>query len=180
MSTCHQFNTPKGCKRDNCRFLHMSPSGGSQPPIKSSGKPKKPSTRSTRSTPPAPQLSSPPGTCRFFYNYGTCKISEQCKFRHVEPGQSLPRSRFSATNQPAQPTISISTPGEITVSGADALQHLATFCAPRVSFTKSFQMVTFVKLLTAAGSKMESWVRSHHIFIIFYADGNGTTLTGCS
>jgi hypothetical protein len=163
MSTCRDFNTPKGCKRANCRFLHSPSSGGSQPTRKPAGKPK---NTSNRPAAPAPQLSSPPGTCRYFYNYGTCKISDQCKFRHVEPGQPVPRARFGARNQSAQTPISISTPGTTDISGVDALHYIATFCAPRVTFNKSFQMVTFVKLLTAAGSKSDSWVRSGRFLTI--------------
>ena len=143
MSTCYDFNSPKGCRRNPCRFLHESPQNASGSSARTKG-------------PHAPQLSSPPGTCRYFYNYGACKL-DQCKYRHVEPGAPAPRRPFGAISILATPG-SLEAPRGSNISGADALYHLSSFCAPRITFNKAFQMTSFVKLLTAAGSKRENWV----------------------
>ena len=154
MATCRYFNTPKGCHRDPCRFLHESTpkDGGSSASV--GGKPK----HSSGQRPPPPQLSSPPGTCRYFYNYGTCKIADQCKYLHVEPGAPASRRPFFGAVSIQTTPGSLAAPEGSNISGADALHHLATFCSPRITFNRAFQMTSFVKLLTAAGSKQDNWV----------------------
>jgi hypothetical protein len=153
MSVCRYFNTPRGCKNNPCRFLHQLSSP--EPPGSPSG-----SVSPTRVQAPRPslQLNAPRGVCRYFYNYGNCKLTD-CKFRHVEPDTTpnfIPNPgatfRQGAGDQMSRAVIFQK------VSASDALRHLENFCAPRVVFTKPFQFNTFVNLLANAGSKEGSWV----------------------
>jgi hypothetical protein len=150
MSTCRYFNSPKGCWNNPCRFVHSSPpqTDGSNPGASSSARP--------AATPS--QLTSPPGTCRWYYNFGDCKLAEQCRFRHVEPRTSVPNERFGLVS-PFFGYSAMASPAEqTTMSPSDALRRLATYCAPRFSFTKPTQMVPFVKILISAEPKKGKWV----------------------
>lgn len=156
MSVCRYFNTPKGCRNNPCRFLHQNsgeapgPTAISNPSFKGKAK----------GRPPPPQLSAPPGICRYYYTYGNCKLND-CKFRHIEPGEHTGLSirhgeKVFLVNSPTdahKPTITKS------VSPSDALQHLTTFCTPRLDFKRPFQLNMFVNLLANAGSGEDAWVR---------------------
>ncbi|KIM23243.1 hypothetical protein M408DRAFT_264970, partial [Serendipita vermifera MAFF 305830] len=154
MSTCHYFNSPQGCRRSPCRFLHVQASGSGQP----SGPSATPAGRPYLARPNAPplQLTSPPGTCRYFYNYGNCKIADQCKFRHVEPGQLVHQGHPGGAHGIRAIPMSTMTNDKI-IPASEAIQHVVNICAPRTVFTKPFQMANLVRMLVAASSKHESW-----------------------
>lgn len=148
MSVCRYFSTPKGCRNNPCRFIHQNPATGTN------GGPSSPTRPTNLSQRPPVQFNAPRGVCRYYFTYGNCKLAD-CKFRHVEPGTSAngPSGYPSGEGGPvSRPSIST------TVSAPDALQHLTNFCAPRVQFTKPFQMNSFANLLANAGSKDSNWV----------------------
>ncbi|KAG8833026.1 hypothetical protein FRC17_000149 [Serendipita sp. 399] len=158
MSTCHYFNTPQGCRRNPCRFLHESPgnAGHDRGPAK---------TAPTRKSAPIQlNLDAPKGVCRYYYNFGNCK-KDPCTFRHLEPGdarviQQIGFRGVTALNNGTgapNPGMELMPAGFQIVSPSDALQHLSTFCAPRALFTKPFQIMKFVNLLTNAGLKDGTW-----------------------
>ncbi|CCA73010.1 related to ECM32-DNA dependent ATPase/DNA helicase B [Serendipita indica DSM 11827] len=161
---CSFYNTPRGCRNgDSCRFLHQqsTQSSANKPPISP--------TSPSGSAPKAPyqprvQLTSPLGICRYYWNYGSCR-NTVCSFKHVEAGNMTPDTdRFTtgfgpvlaaAARQSApQPTISTN------VTASEALQHLSVFCSPTFTFSKPFQIVSFVNLLVNAASKHRSWDNS--------------------
>ncbi|CAG7854327.1 NFX1-type zinc finger-containing protein 1 [Serendipita indica DSM 11827] len=60
----------------------------------------------------------------------------------------------AARQSAPQPTISTN------VTASEALQHLSVFCSPTFTFSKPFQIVSFVNLLVNAASKHRSWDNS--------------------
>jgi hypothetical protein len=155
MSACRFFNTPQGCRRgSNCTFLHQQPSPDGQ--VSANPKPVSPK--------PRVELKAPPGVCRYFFNYGHCKLGD-CKFRHTDP-TSVPSSKGAGSlgvryHSAFDKAPSSSGDGDDTSSKlapTEVIQHITNFCAPRVQFNKPFQMTSFAKLLATSGDPQKHWV----------------------
>jgi Zinc finger C-x8-C-x5-C-x3-H type (and similar) len=153
MSTCRHYNTPRGCLYNQCRFIHSSPpqADGSvfgNPGVFSSAR-----STALRSQ---QQLPFPPGTCRFYYNFGHCRHGEQCKYKHILPENSVPNESFGLASPFFSDSATPSPAEEVTTSATDASRLLDTYCTPSFSFTKPTEMVLFVKILISAEPK--KWV----------------------
>jgi hypothetical protein len=153
MSTCRYFNSPRGCQHNPCRFIHDSPPQADDCAFSNQGV-----FSLARSTAPRSQPTFPLGICWFYCKFGYCKHADQCKYRHVEPGSSLPNGHL----RPASPFFgdsAMASPAEETAMPAVvALRRLTTYCDPHFLFTKPIQMVPFVKLLIAAEPAKGNWV----------------------
>ncbi|PVF97899.1 P-loop containing nucleoside triphosphate hydrolase protein [Serendipita vermifera] len=154
MPICRYFNTPQGCRRSNCTFLHQLGNPDGQAPAK---------TKPTQTTPKV-ELKAPHGTCRYFFNYGHCKL-DNCKFRHVEPANMPSFGGMSGSGPQSYPAFSRrfgGTANDLSVSSSklaptEVIQHITAFCAPRVPFTKPFQMNRFANLLAGVGIAENGW-----------------------
>lgn len=140
--TCRYYETAKGCfQGDKCPFLHER---GAQ---------------NRQKTTSLTQLESPPGSCRYYWTYGSCKL-DPCRFRHIEPGDFTSpfgyRPNYSLISSRIRP--SISTPKYESVSPSEALNHLEMMRDAKFLMNRPRQIIIFVALLRNAGSKGDSWV----------------------
>ncbi|KAG8845488.1 hypothetical protein FRC20_003183, partial [Serendipita sp. 405] len=178
MPVCFDFNSPRGCRRNPCRFTHEKPENANS---HGSASAKSPVAKERRVQ---PIMEAPNGICRYYYNLGSCK-RDPCRFLHPEPGTLGtaigPGSGFllSSTQSKNDTTTSY---GEralkpawfSVVAPSDALYHLGLICAPRATFTRPSQVMKFVNLLANAGPRDSTWdEKDAQRFLEIVSEGHG-------
>ncbi|KIM23240.1 hypothetical protein M408DRAFT_264923 [Serendipita vermifera MAFF 305830] len=144
---CHFFNTPGGCRKNPCRFLHSSPASSENG-----------DARSTAHVRPSfSQRNYPPGVCNYYYDTGRCRFNENCKYRHENPLNDKPFDNSGPGKSWIEDRATKSTTTDSSISPIEALRKISHYCAPTFTFTKPFQLVAFVKLLNAADTKNANW-----------------------
>jgi hypothetical protein len=191
---CHFYNSPSGCRRGDCKFLHNNRNIDRGETIKSP-RPSLSASPTPRS-PPNPQRSGSPspmpprGVCRFYWDDGRCKREFDCRFEHTQTrsATNVPSPRLTVTNQAAEDLIapfltekglakinSTGTDGffaqvtSTSLSPTEAHRHLKRFLDDRFRFNTTFQVYAFLIPLTSANAVNRLWVGHALIICTVYS-----------
>ncbi|KAK0443139.1 uncharacterized protein EV420DRAFT_1649417 [Desarmillaria tabescens] len=161
---CKFFNTPRGCRFQDCKFLHER--AGSPTPSSSPSTP----LHSPRPSGRSGGITAGRGNCEFFWTSGECRRGFDCIFRHVRQPQTQNAAGVpvEATSPETDTLDFLTTEGLAginnisldklhTLSPTEAHNMLKAFNSPTFQFTAPDQVIKFVQILASVDRRNSQW-----------------------
>ncbi|KAK0186426.1 hypothetical protein F5146DRAFT_1161311 [Armillaria mellea] len=163
--TCRNFNSPRGCQFQNCKYLHER-TGSPVPSLSTTPLP------SPRSPGRPGGMTAGRGNCEFFWTSGECRRGFDCIFRHVRQPQFQNASTAESPPEATSPETdlldfltteglaginSISLDKLHTMGPTEAHNMLKSFNTPTFQFTSPDRVIQFVQILASVDRRNPQW-----------------------